>query len=192
MENYAIKKDDTKKDIDEVNLQLKLLKQKKASLVLEQKSINVNITKLEAEKESVQSDIEKETTKSKMIETQIKNEVDKLEDNIKSVQMKIKDTKDCKEPENQNSNMVKFLDNSIETKKKVLECPVCFEVAKVPIFSCSESHLVCQTCRPKLKQCPECRVEYNGEKKRHRYAEMIATELDTLLKERETLLSKLE
>ena len=63
---------------------------------------------------------------------------------------------------------------------------MCFDVSKAPIFSCFESHLVCQTCRPKLKQCPECRVEYNGGK-RHRYAEMIATELDTLLKERERM-----
>ena len=124
---------------------------------------------------------------SEIVETQIKTDLDNLEEQIRSVNMNIKDIKDCKEPSNQaknNSNLIKFLDGSINDKKKLLECPVCFDVAKAPIFACSESHLVCQTCRPKLKQCPECRVEYNGEK-RHRYAEMIATELDTLLKERE-------
>merc|ERR550519_1149365 len=90
LENYAIKKDDNKKDIDEVNLQLKLLKQKKASLVLEQKSINVNITKLEAEKETVQSDIENETAASVIVETQLKTDLDNLEEQIKSLDMNIK------------------------------------------------------------------------------------------------------
>ena len=106
LENYAIKKDDNKKDIDEVNLQLKLLKQKKASLILEQKSINVNITKLESEKESVQSDIERETTASENVETQIKTDLDNLEEQIKSVNMNIEDIKDCKEPFNQAKNKI--------------------------------------------------------------------------------------
>jgi len=37
-----------------------------------------------------------------------------------------------------------------------------------------------------LKHCPECGVEYNGER-RHKYAEIMAVELDILLQERELL-----
>ena len=49
-----------------------------------------------------------------------------------------------------------------------LECPVCFETAEVPIYMCQEMHLICANCRPKLKECPECRVPYQAQLRRHR------------------------
>jgi len=40
-----------------------------------------------------------------------------------------------------------------------LECPVCFESMMPPIFQCSEGHLICNVCRPKITKCPTCRKE---------------------------------
>lgn len=37
------------------------------------------------------------------------------------------------------------------------ECPVCYEYVLPPILQCSNGHLVCSDCRPKLEQCPTCR-----------------------------------
>ena len=79
-----------------------------------------------------------------------------------------------------NKELLEFIDNQIIEKEKELECPVCLEVACSPIFMCSEQHLICSTCRPKLSNCPECRVVYTGKNRRHRYAEKTAEELERL------------
>ena len=79
-----------------------------------------------------------------------------------------------------NKELLEFIDNQIKEKEKELECPVCLEVACSPIFMCSEQHLICSTCRPKLSNCPECRVVYTGKNRRHRYAEKTAEELERL------------
>jgi len=80
-----------------------------------------------------------------------------------------------------------LLDFLIQKKEKELECPVCLVPATVPIYSCPESHLICFSCRPKVAECPECRVVYSdkGMYKRHRYAERMVEELDMFRKELE-------
>ena len=59
-----------------------------------------------------------------------------------------------------NEGLVIFISNAIEDKEKDLECPVCFDTAKAPIYQCFEGHLICKDCLPSLKICPECRTEY--------------------------------
>ena len=59
-----------------------------------------------------------------------------------------------------NNDFTKFLKNSIATKERELECPICLEVASTPIFCCSNSHLICGgCCKETLKICPVCNVE---------------------------------
>merc|ERR1719440_2745298 len=90
-----------------------------------------------------------------------------------------------------NREFLSFIDDQINEKKKELECPVCLEVACSPIFMCSEQHLICSTCRPKLSNCPECRVVYTGKNRRHRYAEKTAEELERLkIKKKKDLMRK--
>ena len=74
---------------------------------------------------------------------------------------------------------------SIEEKETDLECPVCLEVAEVPIYSCHESHVICNSCMPMLTSCPVCRQSLKGKGKprRHRYAEKSADELKMLREE---------
>ena len=44
-----------------------------------------------------------------------------------------------------------------------LECPVCLETPKSPpVYQCSNGHIHCQPCRPKLKECPICRIKLTG------------------------------
>ena len=82
-----------------------------------------------------------------------------------------------------------LLKNSIKDKETDLECPVCFEVAEVPIYSCHESHVICNSCLPKLTSCPACRqsLQGKGKPKRHRYAEKSAEELKRLREELESI-----
>ena len=57
--------------------------------------------------------------------------------------------------------------------------PVCLDIDKTPIFSCQQQHhLVCFKCRPRLTSCLECREDYQGQLRRHRYAERDAEELE--------------
>ena len=72
---------------------------------------------------------------------------------------------------------------SIEKKEEDLTCPVCLEVAKTPIYTCPDSHIICSACAtiPGLNKCPECREDLPTPLKRHRFAEKIAEELEELL-----------
>jgi E3 ubiquitin-protein ligase SIAH1 len=38
-----------------------------------------------------------------------------------------------------------------------LECPVCTEYMIPPITLCENGHNICSKCRPKMKECPNCR-----------------------------------
>jgi len=87
------------------------------------------------------------------------------------------------EPSAGNNKMIAFLTKSIEEKEAALECPVCLETAKAPIFMCQQQHLICFKCRPRLTLCPECREAYQGLPRRHRYAERDAEELEKMRKE---------
>ena len=40
----------------------------------------------------------------------------------------------------------------------LLECPVCMERIKSgPIYQCTNGHITCRNCIPKLENCPICR-----------------------------------
>lgn len=43
---------------------------------------------------------------------------------------------------------------------KELECPVCMEYMAPPITMCVSGHNICNSCRPKLKECPTCRQPF--------------------------------
>lgn len=45
-----------------------------------------------------------------------------------------------------------------EYVRDLLECPVCMDTIKsVPIYQCSNGHLICKDCIEKLNNCPICR-----------------------------------
>ena len=58
-------------------------------------------------------------------------------------------------------------EQAIEKKEEDLKCPICLETAKPPIFMCPDSHIICSTCAPKIRTCPECRVRLPTPLKRY-------------------------
>ena len=50
------------------------------------------------------------------------------------------------------SRMIQFLMQSIREKEKDLECPVCLEEARAPIYSCLESPIICSTCQSRVER----------------------------------------
>lgn len=41
--------------------------------------------------------------------------------------------------------------------KDKLECPVCARITLPPIMQCRNGHIMCNTCRNKVRDCPVCR-----------------------------------
>merc|ERR1712126_329332 len=87
----------------------------------------------------------------------------KVQEDLKEVRQEL-DLAEGRKPEN--SELKNFMVRQIEELRSELECPVCLEVVtKAPIFKCSEDHLVCSQCRPKLSECPQCNAEKFIQKK---------------------------
>jgi len=178
------------KDILELETRIKELTFEKRDLLGACDREEDKIQKYECKRLKLEGYIENELKKNKEREMDIEVTIQDLETKLNDIKI-LRD-----DPQNQvstnraqpielNKELLNFIDNQISEKEKELECPVCLEVAESPIFMCSELHLICCNCRPKVKACPECRIEYEGKPKRHRYAEKTAEELVRIKKQRE-------
>ena len=58
--------------------------------------------------------------------------------------------------------------------KEVLECPVCRDVVRGPVYQCHEGHLTCPPCRARLRTCPVCRTPLTQQPIRNRALERLA------------------
>ena len=83
----------------------------------------------------------------------------------------------------------KVLIKSITEKEAVIkeleeevQCVVCLKPGESPLYCCQDQHLVCSTCRPRVRgRCPSCRVKYlGGDLLSHRAAERNAERLRRL------------
>ena len=139
------------------------------------KNCNKKITGLEEEKNKYDVDVNILKDKLKKSNTLFAGKTEKLKLQV--------------DGESGKEKIVSHLMESIDEKKKTLECPVCLEVVEeAPIYRCEQEHLVCSSCRLQIRKCPECRVDYEGEPVRHRFAEMMAQDL---LRLREQLAAEL-
>merc|ERR1712117_895271 len=135
---------------------------------------------MERKRKKLEKYMESEMGKIKLEGEETTNDIQKLNDalkaNIKATEDLARmdvvpkaETSQVSTPQSENTNrLLDFMAKSIKEKEADLECPVCMETAEVPIFMCQEMHLICSTCRPKVKECPECRVAYQGAPRRHR------------------------
>ena len=156
------------------------------------KGLHIEVEKSLACVRSKQEELEKEKNKLDNEAKSLSGRRKKANDEIKSLEDSLKEyvevTKDLVtklklEPWAANKDLVTFLIKSIEEKESELACPVCLQTAAPPIFSCQQMHLVCSICQPRLSSCPECREAYQGQPRRHRYAERDSEELNKLREE---------
>ena len=192
-------KSENVKEMAKLDEEVKELEGKISKIKEEQKALNskcqqcdAQIEKMERKRKKLEKYMESEMNRVKLEGETITNEIEKLngslQANIKATEdlarMDVSTKAECEATDpvkkESTSRMVEFLATSIKEKESDLECPVCLETAEVPIFMCPEMHLICSNCRPKVKECPECRVVYTGQPRRHRYAEKTAEELKKL------------
>jgi len=64
----------------------------------------------------------------------------------------------------------------------MLKCPVCLHLPTNVIFSCSNQHIICSGCLPRLvdNTCPFCREALGARPRRHAFAEAGVRELSLL------------
>ena len=170
MKNLVTLMNELKMKKDDVANNLKILKRKK--------------TKLEKSADKSKEEFKTEASR-------IQFEKNNLQD---ALQTKIQAIENLTRPDiSQNSIRIHGIlersihekEKSINDKEKELECPVCLEIAQVPIFMCEEQHVICSGCRmsDKVDKCPMCRVEYTGKPRRHRFAEKILEEVTRMREE---------
>jgi len=186
-------------EIEDLERGISKLKTEKQLMEKEKDMANSTKQKLSTKKGNLETYIEEEMKNTKERENSIKKKIKTIEEEISVLDnINAKEDKDkTKEIEqivvnDPNQILLDFLDNSIIDKEKDLECPVCLETASSPIYSCQENHLICSVCRPKVAECPECRMVYrdNEGMRRHRYAEKTATELERLIEQRNKIVGR--
>ena len=154
-------------EIKELEANLVRLKSEKQKMTNETARDTEQIEKLTKKRLKLEKSIDAEMKRYLESDSKMKKEIEYIEAKIDAIENVANGSHDGSSP---NSAMVDFIMQSIESKEKDLECPVCLETAIAPIFSCPESHVICSTCRPKVSKCPECRVTYKGPPRRHRFS----------------------
>jgi len=188
---------DLDKEIKKLDLQISKVEDQKAKINVSTEQTEDQIEKIEKKRKKLEKHIELEMNSMKKDGEKIQESIEKLGSSLsenyrKAENLAILETPKAvaePKPKENTSRVTEFLVQSIKEKEADLECPVCFESADVPIFMCAEMHLICNRCRPKVRECPECRLPYTGAAKRHRFAEKTAGELGKLRKELENLQS---
>jgi len=97
----------------------------------------------------------------------VSNEVNETNSSIDTAEAKLK-------------SLVRFLSDHISSKESSIECPVCYTLPTPPIYRCPNSHIICNSCLPRLaRKCPTCRTRL-GPKQIHGQAESNWGELNRL------------
>jgi len=119
---------------------------------------------LSMRKDRVSADMDKVTAAHQLKLDALKAEVAEL-DNKSSTYSVVRGKKveECSLPEDERSEV-----------ESELECPVCLEISRPPIYQCPDGHIVCSACKPLLKACCLCEQKYTDPPIRCRFAEKLA------------------
>ena len=148
IETIEDQKNEDLKEISAVEMKISNLQADLERLLKTVKERDDQITIAAKEKKDLEMDMENKITGAK-------KEIALLESDIESLKIDVlpKSSKEAKGEQrktNPNMQLLEYIDNKIKAKEKELECPVCLEVASAPIFMCSDSHLICSDCKPKV------------------------------------------
>ena len=151
IESIEDERNDKLKEKSVVEMQISDLRSKHEKLVHEIKTKDEQMVTLLKEKRDLEAYIENSVLKTK-------KEITLLEEDMKSLKIPPQTSRKAqieatiaKRELHPNLQLLQFIDSKIEAKEQELECPVCFEIASPPIFMCTDLHLICSDCRPKVK-----------------------------------------
>ena len=138
------------KEIDGIEARIRELQANKAILDHDCEQIDDSIVKIIKKKRKLEEFISTKLSENKIKIATLEEEIEtlKLEASNIDKEQKLDTTKSAKQP---NLELLEYINSKIEAKEEELECPVCLEVAEAPIFMCDDLHLLCSTCRPKVR-----------------------------------------
>ncbi|CAH1176968.1 unnamed protein product [Phaedon cochleariae] len=68
---------------------------------------------------------------------------------------------DCKSAMKYQTN--KFpMENCTKLLRRQLQCPICMKYMMGQIYNCNIGHVLCETCRVQLNNCPQCQMELDS------------------------------
>ena len=145
------------KEVADIDERLEELKTTRAQLLVECEAkdevMNKFTRKRKKLEEFITGQINKYKSETSQLEIEVKDlKMKQLNHNEEEVYFSDEDktSNEVKTVKTPNLQLLDYIDQKIEAKEKELECPVCLEVASVPIFMCDELHLICSSCRPKV------------------------------------------
>ena len=145
---------------DEKNEKLK----EKSAVEMQISDLKIKHKRLEREVKEKDKTMINLARKKRDLETYIENNVVSTKKEIALLEEDIKSLKTYRPPQPStearndgsiargqlNLQLIEFIESKIEAKEEELACPVCLEVASPPIFTCSDLHLICSDCKPKV------------------------------------------
>lgn len=168
-------------NLNDVKIQLGEAQELEETLRRDLKRVTKDIEVLEKRNIEIRNEM---TTESRQYqntkdisETKIRDCREKISQYINDTKEKIKErSKESPAPLNKSDKY-----NSIGTSyeclniESELECPICFELSRPPIYQCPEGHIICNACRPRVSRCPVCRFVFQGMPDiRNRFIEKLA------------------
>ena len=182
--------------LSDVNEEVEFLKRKLDLLIMTQVKLSASMDTHNDSIKSMKDEISEFRNKSVEEDKALEEDIAHLTDNLKSLDNPAVELERQAANTSSSDPLLEFLQEQIQAKSEELECPVCLEECPQdsPIYQCPSQHLVCGECRPRVRQCPSCRVPYPAWQLpvRHRYAERGVLELAGLRARREGLLASRE
>ena len=180
------------KEIVKYEEQIAEIQSKIKSVRLESEKEEVVMKKYQVKKGRLEDYMDKEVIRFDRLKSDLVDKITDLQEDLK-IKEEAKETimdetkgerLGQKKATTKEDKMLRFLDRSIASKELELECPACLELPAAPVYMCPDSHLICSACRPRLVDCPLCRVRYPVSLARHRFAETALEELQELRHQR--------
>merc|ERR1712126_664718 len=126
---------------------LMLLQENRDKLVQGIRDKDEKLKKFSKKKNKLENFMEEHVGKNRKAKNELEREILEIKGKIEGLRKVNKRVEE--QPESRlRVKWLESIENRIEMEEKELECPVCLEVASIPIFCCEKLHLICSKCRP--------------------------------------------
>ena len=149
------------KEVTDIDARLREMQTIRADLLTECEAKDQVMNKLLKKRKKLEKFITSQINKERSETSRLEKEFSDLKlKNLKQSEEKIyildedKLLAKVKTMKTPNLELLEYIDHQIEVKERELECPICLEMASVPIFMCDELHLICSSYRPKVGCLP--------------------------------------
>ena len=138
------------KKVAEIEANMREMQIRKNQMINDIDEKDQKLEKLVKKKTKLENFIEEKMSENKQAKRQLEKEIEDIKAKLEETQRSQELAKKMERLQPENLKLLEYIDSQIDAKEKELECPVCLEVASVPIFCCDDQHIICSDCRPKV------------------------------------------